>query len=118
MCSEGSESDSPCVGDSGGPLVARFSRPPNTGEQQNGEQVPASTVTTDGQTHQCVYTKSHRDRDTQQQEKAKPGSEPTDWFVQVGVLSFGSKVCGSGNPPVYTRVTAYLDFIENATRFE
>jgi len=40
-----------------------------------------------------------------------PDEEETRWYL-VGVTSFGSKNCGSGRPGVYTRVTAYIDWIK------
>ncbi len=33
-------------------------------------------------------------------------------FYQIGITSFGTKECGTGTPAVYTRVSAYLDWIE------
>jgi hypothetical protein len=107
ICSKGSLTDSPCAGDSGGPLVARFIRKANV-----ANDVPAET-TEDGQEHQCVFTKSHRNRVKQEKGGQRQGtdSDVTEWFVQLGVLSFGSKVCGSGLPAAFTRVTAYMDFI-------
>merc|ERR1711863_201887 len=35
----------------------------------------------------------------------------TTWF-QTGVVSFGSTLCGTGLPGIYTRVAAYLTWIE------
>jgi len=32
-------------------------------------------------------------------------------WVQVGVLSYGNRQCGEGTPGVYTRVSAYIDWI-------
>ena len=34
-------------------------------------------------------------------------------FDIVGVTSYGSLVCGSGAPGVYTKVSKYLDWIES-----
>jgi len=31
---------------------------------------------------------------------------------QVGLVSFGASTCGIGKPGVYTKITAYLDWIE------
>ena len=32
------------------------------------------------------------------------------WY-HIGIVSFGSKVCGDGNPGVYTRIATYLPWI-------
>ena len=40
----------------------------------------------------------------------------TDEVVQVGIVSFGSLVCGDGNPGVYTNVAAYVSWIEDNLR--
>ena len=32
------------------------------------------------------------------------------WY-QTGIVSFGSKKCGNEQPGVYTKVSAYLDWI-------
>ena len=37
------------------------------------------------------------------------------WHL-VGIVSFGPKLCGSGTPGVYTRVTHYVDWIKNNLR--
>lgn len=31
----------------------------------------------------------------------------------IGIVSYGSATCETGHPPVMTRVTSYLDWIEN-----
>ena len=33
------------------------------------------------------------------------------WYL-LGIVSFGSKVCGNGRPSVYTRVSQYVDWIQ------
>lgn len=33
----------------------------------------------------------------------------------IGIVSYGSKNCESGHPPVMTRVTSYLDWISSNT---
>ena len=37
-----------------------------------------------------------------------PGTHP--WY-QLGIVSFGTKVCGSGTPGVYTKVLAFIPWI-------
>ena len=34
------------------------------------------------------------------------------WYV-IGIVSFGSKECGSGRPAVYTRVSSFITWIQN-----
>lgn len=34
-------------------------------------------------------------------------------LIQMGIVSFGSHICGDGNPAVYTRVTAYINWIQD-----
>ena len=38
----------------------------------------------------------------------KPGGA---WY-QTGLVSYGSKICGSGDPSVYTKVSEFLDWIQ------
>ena len=38
----------------------------------------------------------------------KPGGA---WY-QTGLVSYGSKICGSGDPSAYTKVSEYLDWIQ------
>jgi len=33
-------------------------------------------------------------------------------WIQIGITSFGSTYCGKGRPGVYTRVSAYIDWIK------
>jgi len=40
----------------------------------------------------------------------KGNQEGEPWY-QVGIVSFGTMECGIGSPGIYTRVTAYLDWI-------
>ena len=41
---------------------------------------------------------------------------PDDPYYQVGIVSYGTRICGQGTPGVYTRVTSFLDWIENKLR--
>ena len=43
------------------------------------------------------------------------GGEETRWEV-VGILSQGTNRCGNGTPGVYTRVSQYLQWIEQTMR--
>ena len=36
-----------------------------------------------------------------------------DPWTQVGLVSFGTNVCGRGIPGIYTRVTSYLNWIDS-----
>ena len=36
----------------------------------------------------------------------------SDPYYQIGIVSFGLKLCGNGVPAVYTRVTNYIPWIE------
>ena len=38
-------------------------------------------------------------------------SDPDSAWYQVGVVSYGTRKCGEGAPGVYTRVSAYMDWI-------
>ena len=35
---------------------------------------------------------------------------------QIGLVSFGTSICGKGVPGVYTRVAEYMDWIESKLR--
>ena len=35
-----------------------------------------------------------------------------DEIVQIGIVSFGSKKCGDGFPGIYTKVSAFISWIE------
>ena len=39
-----------------------------------------------------------------------------DPYYQVGIVSYGTRICGRGVPGVYTRIEAYLDWIKNNLR--
>ena len=39
-----------------------------------------------------------------------------DPYYQVGIVSYGTKICGQGVPGVYTRVTSFLDWIQSKLR--
>ena len=36
----------------------------------------------------------------------------SDPYYQVGIVSFGTKICGIGKPTIATRVTAFLEWIQ------
>ena len=38
---------------------------------------------------------------------------PDNPYYQVGIVSYGTRICGQGVPGVYTRVTSFLDWIES-----
>ena len=45
--------------------------------------------------------------------------DPPGVFVQIGVVSFGpDKGCGRAHPTGYSRISHYLDFIEEHTGIE
>ena len=45
--------------------------------------------------------------------------DPPGVFVQIGVVSFGpEKGCGRAHPTGYSRISHYLDFIEEHTGVE
>lgn len=41
----------------------------------------------------------------------RPASNTRPWYL-IGIVSFGSKSCGSGRPGVYTRVSEFIPWIE------
>ncbi len=69
--------------------------------------------------HDCVNAKENGAGNLVKEQPDTACQRPKDsnskWFVQVGVLSFGSRVCGHDVPVVYTRVTAYLQWIAYIT---
>ena len=40
----------------------------------------------------------------------KNNGEGVPWY-QVGIVSFGTRECGIGSPAIYTRITAYINWI-------
>jgi len=110
------EFESPCHGDSGGPLFAEFAEDQNA----NGETGGSNLNQAGSSSHECVNAKANgasssetaKNQDTACQ---RPKDSNQKWYVQVGVLSFGSRVCGQEIPVAYTRVTAYLQWIAYIT---
>ena len=55
------------------------------------------------------------DKDSCAGDSGGPGvmkKTPDSSWYQVGITSFGTSTCGLGHPGVYTKVTAYLPWIE------
>jgi secreted trypsin-like serine protease len=42
----------------------------------------------------------------------RDGNQAEEPWYLVGVVSFGTKECAIGKPAVYTKITAYLSWIE------
>ncbi|XP_021948461.1 ovochymase-1 [Folsomia candida] len=106
------EYQSPCYGDSGAPLLAEFEENYSEADAIDPNKAGASM-------HDCVNAKQNGAGNPVKQPQDTVCQRPKDktekWFVQVGVLSFGSRVCGRRIPVVYTRVTAYLQWIAYIT---
>ena len=39
--------------------------------------------------------------------------ESEEPYYQIGVVSYGTTICGIGEPGVYTKVSAFIPWIEN-----
>jgi len=40
-------------------------------------------------------------------------TEAGDPWTQIGIISYGGRVCGSGTPAIYTKIEAYTDWIQS-----
>jgi len=107
------EYESPCHGDSGGPLFAEFAEILNNAD--SGVDNPINLNHAGPSIHECVNAKPNGEGDVTKQHRDTACQRPKDstskWYVQVGVLSFGSQVCGHSSPVAFTRVTAYSQWI-------
>ncbi|ODN01679.1 Chymotrypsin BI [Orchesella cincta] len=97
---------SPCFGDAGGPLFADFK------ETADGTKEPIK--------QECVDARPNGSSDDDDDLKNQPACDrPKElskkWYVLVGVVSFGTKVCGEDIPVAYSRVSAYLEWIAYVT---
>ncbi len=93
-------------GDAGGPLFTEFK------ESAEGSKDPAK--------QECVEAKPNGSNDDDLKNQAvacdKPKELARKWYVLVGVVSFGTTVCGEDIPVAYTRVTSgYLEWIAYVT---
>lgn len=102
--------ESPCHGDSGGPLLAEF--------LENHPEDGPSPNKAGSSMHECVNARQNGGDSIKQPHDTacqRPKDSNEKWYVQVGVLSFGSRVCGQKTPVAYTRITAYLQWIAYIT---
>jgi len=111
------EYESPCHGDSGAPLFAEFAESVN-GVDEDGKGLDLNKA--GASNHECVNAKQNGASSSVKQPQPdsacqRPKDSNDRWYVQVGVLSFGSSVCGQDTPVSYTRVTAYLQWIAYIT---
>jgi len=87
-------------GDAGSPLFAEFV--PSEDHSKNLNKAGQSV-------HRCVLPKRNGVGPSTSDFNS---SSPHDkWYVQVGIVSGGASVCGKSTPVVYTRITAYLEWI-------
>lgn len=92
-------------GDAGGPLFAEF------------KETAADSKDTVRQ--ECVDAKPNGSGDEDVKSDLagcdKPKELSRNWYVLVGVVSFGTRVCGEEIPVAYTRVSGYLEWIAYVT---
>jgi len=113
------EYESPCHGDAGAPLFAEFAENINSVGDDGSQAEDLNKA--GSSSHECVNAKANGSGVSVKNPFAKdtacqrPKDSNEKWYVLVGVLSFGSTVCGTETPVVYTRVTAYLQWIAYVT---
>jgi hypothetical protein len=117
-CMHDRQAYSTCSRILGGPLFAEFAENYKSG----GDESSGTDLNKAGSSsHECVNAKANGNGSTVKQPFQsdtacqRPKDYDEQWYVLVGVLSFGSTVCGTEVPVVYTRVTAYLQWIAYIT---